>query len=142
MMTTSNREVPWVSDARSAWLDTVRTWLHAELCARGLMPSGEFECVRERPWAIVLRVPTPEGFVYFKAAGLGGRHEPGLVSELAQRWSDRVPTPLAIDRRCGWMLLRVLAAHCARRLVEPTAWRCGNTCSPYMKRSKSLHASR
>ena len=106
MMTTSNREVPWVSDARSAWLDTVRPWLHAELCAHGLTSSGEFECVRERPWAIVLRVPTPQGFVYFKAAGSGGRHEPGLVTELAQRWSDRVPTPLAIDRRCGWMLLR------------------------------------
>jgi len=106
MMTTANQEVPWVSDARSPWLDTVRIWLHEELCGRGLVPSGEVECVHEKPWAIVLRVSTPQGSVYFKASGPGGRHEPGLVTALAQRWSDRVPAPLAIDRRCGWMLLR------------------------------------
>ncbi|HEY7493993.1 MAG TPA: phosphotransferase [Candidatus Tectomicrobia bacterium] len=84
----------------------MRTWLHAELCGRGLEPSGEFEWVSERPWALVLRVSTPQGFMYFKASGPGGCHEPGLVTALAQRWSDRVPAPLAIEQRCGWMLLR------------------------------------
>src|SRR5262247_3240095 len=82
MMTTSDQEVPWVSDARSAWLEQVRAWLHAELCRRGLEPHGACECVSQKPWAIVLRVPTPQGFVYFKASGPGGRHEPGLITAL------------------------------------------------------------
>jgi hypothetical protein len=70
------------------------------------VPSGDIECVRENPRAIVLRMATPQGFAYFKASRPGGRHEPELISELAQRWSDRVPAPLAIDRQYGWMLFR------------------------------------
>ena len=105
-MMTSDPGVPWVTAARSTWLEQVWAWLHEELRRRGLVPSGAFECVREKPWAIVLRVSTPQGFVYFKASGPGGRHEPGLVTALAQRWSDRVPAPLAIERQCGWMLCR------------------------------------
>lgn len=96
--------VPWLGDSREIWLDEVRAWLRAAL-GEELAPGAELEPVRERPWSIVLRVPTRHDRVYFKAAAPGGRHEPALLAALARRFGDRVPTPLAIEASCGWMLL-------------------------------------
>jgi hypothetical protein len=97
-MMTSDQGVPWVSDARSAWLEQVWAWLHEALHRRGLVPSGAFECVCEKPWAIVLRVSTPQGFVYFKASGPGGRTgtalerpRAGPARYRATVWMDAVP---------------------------------------------------
>ncbi len=100
-----NQELPWMNEARSTWLKDVKTWLEEKLSQHSLTLDGELESVREQPWAIVLRIATSQGFVYFKAATSGARHEAALVTELSQQWSDRVPTPLAIDPQRGWMLL-------------------------------------
>jgi hypothetical protein len=94
--------VPWLGDARAGWLDEVRAWLGATLGAE--LTPGELECVRERPWSIVLRVPR-HGRVYFKATAPGSRHEPALLVELSRRFADLVPAPLAIDASRGWSVL-------------------------------------
>ena len=99
-------QVPWLGPTRSAWLDEVRGWMEQSL--GDLAPGAELECVRDRPWSIVLRAATPRGIVFFKAASASGRHEPGLVAELARRWTDRVAAPLAIDPERGWMLMEDL----------------------------------
>ena len=93
--------MPWLGEGRAAFLDEVRGWVAGALDER----VGELESVGEQPWSIVMRAPTRLGPVYFKAAAPGGRQEPELVTLLAQEWSDRVPTPLAVDPKRGWMLL-------------------------------------
>jgi hypothetical protein len=50
-----------------------------------------------------MRVPTDRGHVYFKATWPPQRHEAAMTEALA-RWSDRVTTVLAVDRRRGWLL--------------------------------------
>lgn len=97
--------VPWLEETRSSWLRQVQAWVAEALTATGIARAGALEEVRARPWSIVLRTRTEHGFVYFKAAAPGGRHEAALLATLARRWADRVPTPLACDVRRGWMLL-------------------------------------
>jgi len=58
-----------------------------------------------RPWATVMRVPTEQGDVYFKANAPPLRHEAALVTLLAARRSDCVPPLLAVDLERGWMLM-------------------------------------
>jgi len=59
-----------------------------------------------RAWSTVLRVPTVDGTVWFKATAPGVRHEAALLRLLSERRPDLVPEPLALDEERGWMLLR------------------------------------
>ncbi len=53
----------------------------------------------------MLRTPTDQGDVWFKAAVPGLAHEVAVVELLAARRPDLVPPVLATDRNRGWMLL-------------------------------------
>jgi phosphotransferase family enzyme len=96
---------PWMGADRAVWLQSAESWLRDALREHGLAPCGAIEWVRESHWSIVLRTSTSGGFVYFKASSPCGRHEAGVMSELARDWSDRVPAPLAVDETRGWMVL-------------------------------------
>lgn len=100
-----NNASPWMTNSRVVWLDEIATWLREKLAQRNLPPHILLESVREQPWSIVLRTSTSQGFVYFKASASDGRHEPELLTALAQQWPDQVPVPLATDPHRGWMLL-------------------------------------
>lgn len=98
-MTAGLSELPWLGASPDEWLAEAREFVgrHAQL--RGL------ELVHERPWSVVLRAECDLGIVYLKATAPGGRHEPRLVSALAETWEDLVPKPLATDPARGWLLL-------------------------------------
>lgn len=104
-MTGWDSKAPWLGATRSAWLCEVSAWLGDQLHENGLLPPYDIACVHDRPWSIILRATSTQGAAYFKAAGPGGWHEPGLVRELATHWSDRVPAPLAVDTKRGWLVL-------------------------------------
>jgi hypothetical protein len=66
----------------------------------------------------VLRVPTGEGDVYFKAVSPAHPHEPALLGALA-RWSQaRIPRLLAVDTERGWILMRD-AGQRLREMIRP-----------------------
>jgi aminoglycoside/choline kinase family phosphotransferase len=71
-----------------------------------------------RPWSTVLRAPTSNGDVYFKASAPGFAHEPATLLVLARRRPHCVPRPLATDIECGWMLLDDLGSDGGARLRE------------------------
>ena len=104
-MSNTTDHTPWLGGRRPEWLTDVRAWLDDVLPSLGLGAIVGIESVRERPWSAVLRVTTSRGVVHFKAEGLGGLHEPALLTELVQRWDDRLPTLLAVDEARGWMLM-------------------------------------
>src|SRR5690606_18442017 len=58
----------------------------------------------------LLRTPTNQGWVYFKAGNEPPPGEAALTEALAERWPDIVARPLAIDARRNWMLNRDLRA--------------------------------
>jgi hypothetical protein len=87
------------------WLMEAHAWIEEQLGRVGLVPTGELEQPHVRPWSTVIRVPTEQGPVWFKANTESLRHEAGLVDLLARRRPDAVPPLLAVDVESGWMLM-------------------------------------
>lgn len=95
--------LPW---DRPGWLPDAQAWIHAALAARAIRLTGDIEQFHTRPWSTVLRAPTAEGLVYFKAAAPVLAYEPALTDFLARLRPDILPELLAIDPQQGWLLMR------------------------------------
>lgn len=89
---------------RAEWLSTAHEWIRSELDLLDLSPVGPIEQPHVRPWSTVLRVPTKQGLVWFKASTPVLAHEARVIEVLAQTRPDNVPRLLATDRATGWML--------------------------------------
>jgi hypothetical protein len=79
--------------------------VHAWVGEAGVEPTGPIEQRHVRPWSTVLRVPTADGSVWFKANHPELAHEARVVSLIAKRRPDLVPQLLAADLERGWMLM-------------------------------------
>jgi hypothetical protein len=90
-------ELLWV---RPDWRADAEAWIreHAEV-------TGEIEQPHVQHWSTVMRVPTAEGDLWFKAVSRVHRFEPALTAFLAGLRPDRVPEVIALDRDRAWMLL-------------------------------------
>jgi hypothetical protein len=80
--------------------DVAEAWVRAHV-----QPVGPAEVVRSRSWATTTRIPTPNGWVWFKACARSHGFEPELVARLADGWPDLLPRVLAHDAAHGWLLL-------------------------------------
>lgn len=89
----------------SSWLAGACEWVEGELARLGLRRTGEIEQPHIYPWSTVLRVPTADGDVWFKANQDALRHEAALVTLLSARRPDCVPPPLGADPERGWILM-------------------------------------
>jgi hypothetical protein len=87
--------------AQPDWLLSARAWIeqHARI-------AGEIEQIHLVPWSTVLRVPTVDGDLFFKAASISGTFEPALTLLLAERVPERIAEPVAVALERGWMLTR------------------------------------
>jgi hypothetical protein len=101
----------------AAWVAEAHEWIRNRLGARGMVIVGSIAQEHVRPWATVMRVPTGEGDVFFKANATELRYETALVRRLAARRPDCVPPLLAVDEERGWMLMRDAGAR-LREIVE------------------------
>jgi hypothetical protein len=95
-------EHPW-EDAD--WLAGAVAWVDEQLVASGRPRTGDIDQMHVRSWATVIRVPTAEGDVFFKANVPELRHEAVVALHLARRLPDRVPPLIAEDLDRGWMLM-------------------------------------
>src|SRR5215207_6302000 len=89
---------PW-TDPR--WKAEAERWIrdHAEV-------TGEIEQPHIEPWSTVMRLPSAEGDLWFKAVAAFAAFEPRLTAHLAQVMPDRVPEVVAADFERAWMLMR------------------------------------
>jgi hypothetical protein len=101
--------------AQPDWLQSARVWVeqHARV-------AGEIEQIHLRPWSTVLRVPTPEGDLFLKAAWTSGVFEPALTVLLARHRPERTAALVAVDSERGWMLMRDAGTR-LRELVNSVA---------------------
>ena len=83
-----------------AWLAEAHAWIRSHVSV-----TGEIEQPHVRPWSTVLRVPTADGAVWFKANTEEFRYEAALTSRLASRRPDAIPPLLAADLDRGWLLM-------------------------------------
>ncbi|MBA2784304.1 MAG: aminoglycoside phosphotransferase family protein, partial [Rubrobacteraceae bacterium] len=110
------RLIPWT---QSGWFERASVWIQAELERQGFIASGPIEQPHSRPWSTVLRVPTIDGDIYFKAVSPVNPYEPELFGALARWRPDRVPRLLSVDTERGWVLMRD-AGQRLREIIRPT----------------------
>ncbi|MEA2127022.1 MAG: hypothetical protein QOI80_3804, partial [Solirubrobacteraceae bacterium] len=80
-------------------------WIDECLAAAGRERTGPVELFRERPWATVLKAPTTDGTVWFKAPSADTAFEVGLYGLLGRVAPEHVLVPLGVDRERSWLLL-------------------------------------
>lgn len=99
----TDRELPW---ARADWFEQASAWIQVELARHAIELTGAIEQPHIRPWSTVLRVPTNQGDLYFKATAPVLAHEPALTQALAVWRPDCMLQLLATDLDRGWLLMR------------------------------------
>jgi hypothetical protein len=90
----------------SQWLQQATDWIHAETARLGFRLSGPIEQPHIYPWSTVLRVPTSEGSLFFKATAPETIFEAALTQKLIDLRPDCLPDLIAADTSHGWMLMR------------------------------------
>jgi Phosphotransferase enzyme family len=91
-------ELIWV---RPEWLAEATAWIRARVDV-----SGEIEQPHVRWWSTVLRVPTADGDLYFKAVAPIHHFEAALTARLAELQPGRVTDVVDTDLERGWFLMR------------------------------------
>lgn len=101
------------------WQQQVREWIQAETSRRAIQISGEIEQPHVYPWSTVMRIPTDEGMLFFKAAAAETVYESALTQKLAELHPGCMPELLAVDTVRGWMLMRD-GGEQLRTFIRPT----------------------
>jgi Phosphotransferase enzyme family len=89
-----------------AWLKQVNDWIHSETSRKHINITGSIEQPHIYPWSTVLRIPTNEGTLFFKATAPETIYESALTQTLAGWYPDCMPELVATDTTRGWMLMR------------------------------------
>ena len=92
----------WTS---AGWLAEAHAWIEEELTRLGSGVTRPIEQPHVYPWSTVLRVPTRDGDVWFKANVESLAYEASLVALLSERRPDCVPPLLGVELERGWMLM-------------------------------------
>jgi len=88
-----------------AWLAEAHAWIGDALARSGTTATAPSEQIHVRPWSTVIRVPTADGDLYFKANTPALSHEAALVVVLSERRPDCVPPLRGVDVGRGWLLM-------------------------------------
>lgn len=88
------------------WQKQVHEWIHTQGERQSIQIIGEIEQPHMYPWSTVMRIPTIEGSIFFKATAVETVYESALTEKLAGWFPDCMPELIAVDTTRGWMLMR------------------------------------
>lgn len=93
--------------ARPGWRHQAEVWIHSELARLERPPTGPVTLVKNWFLSCLLKVPTAQGTIYFKATHGSALmvNEAAMTRHLAERYPHAVPRPLAVHPELSWMLL-------------------------------------
>jgi hypothetical protein len=106
------KELPW---NRPDWLAQATDWIRERVDV-----TGEIQQPHVRWWSTVLRVPTADGDLFFKAVQPVHRFEAALTARLAELQAGRVTEVVDFDADRGWLLMRDAGTR-LRELVHSSA---------------------
>src|SRR6266508_2560009 len=89
-----------------AWQKQAHEWIRTESNRQSIQLTGEIEQPHAYAWSTVMRVPTDEGTLFFKAIASETVYESALTEKLAEWYPDCMPELIAVDAARGWMLMR------------------------------------
>jgi aminoglycoside/choline kinase family phosphotransferase len=88
------------------WQKQAHEWIRAEASRRSIQLTGEIEQPHTYTWSTVMRVPSDQGLLFFKASATETVYEVALTQKLAGWYPDCMPELVAVDIGRGWMLMR------------------------------------
>jgi len=91
----------------------VRAWIERQVTV-----TGQIEQPHLRAWSTVLRVPTADGSVWFKAAREAFAYEARVLEVLVPLAPDLLPEILAVRPEAGWLLLRDAGGRAREHPIE------------------------
>lgn len=124
---------PW---AYPGWHVEAVAWIEAQLTQLGYTLLAPIEQIKSWCLSCILRAQTSDGPVYFKIAARLPlfADEPQIMAALSARYPALIPTPLAIDRERGWLLLADVGAE-LRELPDQALWTAALSAYGQMQRS-------
>ncbi len=112
-------EIPWT---KPGWFDAAEIWIQTELQRQGLKAIAPIEVVKNWALAIILRVPTTEGMIYFKASSPLFAKEAEFTGILAAQYPQNIPEVLAIHSDKSWILMRELEGEILENMGDISQW--------------------
>jgi len=88
------------------WQKQAHDWIKSETKRNSIQITGEIEQNHAYAWSTVMRVPTDQGLLFFKATAGETLFEIPLTQKLANWFPDYMPELVAVDAERGWMLMR------------------------------------
>lgn len=101
------------------WQHQAHTWIREQAGRNSLQLTGAIEQNHAYAWSTVMRVPTDQGTVFFKATAPETMYEIALTQKLAQWFPDGMPDLIAVDLERGWMLMQD-GGEQLRTVIRPT----------------------
>ena len=89
-----------------AWQNQAHKWIRQAAEGNSIQITGEIEQNHAYAWSTVMRVPTNEGTLFFKATAGETIFEIALTHKLSGWFPDCMPELVAVDTARGWMLTR------------------------------------
>jgi hypothetical protein len=89
-----------------AWQKQAHNWIRSQAKQNSIELTGEIEQNHAYAWSTVMRVPSKEGMLFFKATAPETIYEIALTEKLAAWFPDCMPALVAVDTVRGWMLMR------------------------------------
>lgn len=87
------------------WQKQAYKWIRVQVSRLSIQIMGDIEQPHAYPWSTVMRVPTNQGTLFFKATATETIYETALTQMLARWYPDCMPELLAVDITRGWMLM-------------------------------------
>ena len=88
------------------WQKRAHEWIRTEAERNSIEVTGEIEQNHAYAWSTVMRVPTDQGTLFFKATAGETIYEIAFTKMAAGWFPDSFPDLLAVDTARGWMLMR------------------------------------
>ena len=102
-----------------AWQKQAHEWIRTEAKRNSIQITGEIEQNHAYAWSTVMRVPTDQGMLFFKATAGETLFEIALTQKLAGWFPNCLPELVAVDTERGWMLMRD-GGETLRTSIRPT----------------------
>jgi hypothetical protein len=89
-----------------AWQKQTHEWIRTQAEQHSIRLTSEIEQNHAYAWSTVMRVPTDQGMLFFKATAGETLFEIALTEKLAGWFPECMPELVAVDTARGWMLMR------------------------------------
>ena len=111
--------IPWNTPG---WFEQAESWIQEQIKHQGFKPIAPIEVVKNWALAIILRVKTTQGSIYFKASAPLFANEPESTRILGELYPAYLPQVIATKPEQHWMLMRSIDGEILETLGDISHW--------------------